>query len=1052
MKPTQVKSLYVLMFALLSMAILVTAVGAAQAQAPSTSELVKFNVGGHALAFSQTGMIVAGANHALSVSFLGANVSRPVTAGGATFNSVTYPNLWTGIDLSYIASEGGLLESVYTLAAGANPNAIRLGYNAPIRINADGSLSSRFALGEMRESAPVAWQTINGQRKSVDIAFKQTGENELAFEVGAYNPAYALTIDPELSWHTFLGSSAGGDYVNDLVVDTNDDIYVTGTSNASWGSPISGYEYTGDGDIYVAKLNSAGALQWLIFLGGAEAEASNAITFSNTGDLVITGYSTSSSWTNRGNPLNNHAGALDIFVAKITKSGVLSWYTFAGSAQKDEGNDVAVDSNGNIYYIGISDQYVKTGLDDTNDQFDIHVGKLGSSGSTLWTNLLGDSTLNTNDNGSTITVDTSNNVYIAGNSYTTWGTPTSSDYAHSGAIPDGFVAKINTANGTAIWNNFLGGDGGTLIKDIQANGTDLYVAGQSFSTWSTADGYMGSGDAFIAKMANTGTLTWHSFVGSSTTSEIAIASVIANDGSVYLVGGTNGDWGEYSAPPYRSFGGGTQDGFVAQISSTGNYMGHTFIGGNGAGSDQVNTIALDSLDYPIVGGVSDAAWDAVDEPSAPLSPFTSGEDGFVARFTQDQTDPTIESIELLTEDTDPAINPHYISSSSITSVDFEVTFSEVVKNVTADDFDFETIDSVLQNNGGTATITNVTNKMLGSNKLYHRYVVTVALGSGQQNVSIQLKVSNDIKDTTDPGRSLSSITPPTNPHYSIDRIGTNLAMVGLPASPEIKREITTATFNWTLDADPTINTTCTLTINGIDQPAETCNSKTISYGTLVPLNYGQYTFTIMSSDAAGHISGPLTHTWYVTKAIAFADIKTHDGWLVESGELTNKAGSMNYSGTTLYVGDNSYDKQYRAVLSFDTKTLPAGATPVRAQIQLRYVSVSGTNPFATLGTLLIDIKPSYFGSAATLQLLDFNAYGVLGVGTVINQKIGVYYYGYITDPTILASNINRYGTTQFRLRFTKDDDDKRNNSYMAFGSANHGTLSYRPVLYIDYIP
>ena len=52
-----------------------------------------------------------------------------------------------------------------------------------------------------------------------------------------------------------------------LAIDGSGNIYVTGYSDATWGSPVRAY--TAGVDAFVAKLDSSGALVWNTFLGGS---------------------------------------------------------------------------------------------------------------------------------------------------------------------------------------------------------------------------------------------------------------------------------------------------------------------------------------------------------------------------------------------------------------------------------------------------------------------------------------------------------------------------------------------------------------------------------------------------------------------------------------------------------------------------------------------------------------------------------------------------------------------------------------------------------------
>ena len=45
----------------------------------------------------------------------------------------------------------------------------------------------------------------------------------------------------------------------------------------------------------------------------------------------------------------------DAFVAKLNSSGALTWNTFLGGSGDDVGDDIAVDNSANIYVAGDSD-------------------------------------------------------------------------------------------------------------------------------------------------------------------------------------------------------------------------------------------------------------------------------------------------------------------------------------------------------------------------------------------------------------------------------------------------------------------------------------------------------------------------------------------------------------------------------------------------------------------------------------------------------------------------------------------------------------------------
>ena len=242
-------------------------------------KLQQYAAAGHVLGFTAGAVYVATGSHALRVEFVNAKPVGPVSdqPGGdagrgdarqaaPALTEVRYPGLWPGIDLSYRAAPGGIAESVWTVAPGADLGQARLRYNRPLALDQDGRLQIRYPDGMMTESAPRAWQEQDGRRLPVAVAFALHGERELGFTLGAHEPGLPVQIDPTLTWNTFLGGS-GNDLGYGIAVDSSGNVYVAGTSNTSWGSPLQAFG--GGVDAFAAKLDSSGARQWHTFLGVA---------------------------------------------------------------------------------------------------------------------------------------------------------------------------------------------------------------------------------------------------------------------------------------------------------------------------------------------------------------------------------------------------------------------------------------------------------------------------------------------------------------------------------------------------------------------------------------------------------------------------------------------------------------------------------------------------------------------------------------------------------------------------------------------------------------
>jgi hypothetical protein len=250
-----------------------------------------------------------------------------------------------------------------------------------------------------------------------------TGESDASWgsPVNAHSGNYDITVlklnnSGVLQWNTFLGS-ASEDFGVALAIDAGGNIYVTGGSGASWGSPVNAH--SGNYDITVLKLNNLGVLQWHTFLGSSSIDYGMGIAADMLGNIYVTGRS-SASW---GSPLNSYSGDWDITILKLNNSGVLQWHTFFGSSSRDISISIAVDAGNNIYVTGGSGASWGSPLNHYSGGYDIVVLKLNTNGAYQWHTFYGSSNF---DDGEEVAVDGNGNVYVTGLAYATWGSPLNS--------------------------------------------------------------------------------------------------------------------------------------------------------------------------------------------------------------------------------------------------------------------------------------------------------------------------------------------------------------------------------------------------------------------------------------------------------------------------------------------------------------------------------------------------------------------------------------------------------------------------------------------------
>ncbi len=185
--------------------------------------------------------------------------------------------------------------------------------------------------------------------------------------------------------------------------------------------------------------------------------------------------------------------------------------------------------------------------------------------------------------------------------------------------------------------------------------------------------------------------------------------------------------------------------------------------------------------------------------------------------------------------------------------------------------------------------------------------------------------------------------------------------------------------------------------------------------------------------------------------VAFRSIGTEDGSLGESAPGSGVGGNVNATATTMQVGDQATNAQSRILASFDTATLPPGAVIVSATLRLARVSLTGTNPFGTLGRLLADVQSGGFGGSVALQTSDFQASATAPASVSLSNPLTNFSWSTgALDATGVAA-INRTGRTQVRLAFELHDNANGVVDRISFATGDYADASLWPELDVTYL-
>lgn len=156
-----------------------------------------------------------------------------------------------------------------------------------------------------------------------------------------------------------LGVSGSVGYSID--VDSSGNIYTSGyfmgTGDFDPGAGTVNLTSSGGADIFISKLDALGNYIWVKNIGGSYNEISLCITVDLFGNIYTTGFYNVTVDFDPGPGivyLNSPSGNAEIFVSKLDASGNFVWAkSMGGGGSNDEGRSIAVDSSGNVYSIGL---------------------------------------------------------------------------------------------------------------------------------------------------------------------------------------------------------------------------------------------------------------------------------------------------------------------------------------------------------------------------------------------------------------------------------------------------------------------------------------------------------------------------------------------------------------------------------------------------------------------------------------------------------------------------------------------------------------------------
>ncbi|MGZ4897560.1 MAG: DUF7948 domain-containing protein, partial [Candidatus Angelobacter sp.] len=177
-------------------------------------------------------------------NYLNENPKLSIT-GVENYAALRYTAVYPGIDVRFYGQDQHL-EHDFVLAPRADPGRIVLEVVGidHLAINPSGDVELTLGTSKLLESAPLAWQMVNGKRKAVQSKWRLLGQNRLGILLGGYDRSRPVTVDPVLAYSTHFGGSTGNNLtqgttfpadtsIEAVVLDPRRNIYIAGTTSAA---------------------------------------------------------------------------------------------------------------------------------------------------------------------------------------------------------------------------------------------------------------------------------------------------------------------------------------------------------------------------------------------------------------------------------------------------------------------------------------------------------------------------------------------------------------------------------------------------------------------------------------------------------------------------------------------------------------------------------------------------------------------------------------------------------------------------------------------------
>jgi hypothetical protein len=294
---------------------------------------------------------------------------------------------------------------------------------------------------------------------------------------------------------THLWTKTFGGILDDYglwVTRTGDGGFVMTGRTSSYGA--------GNNDAFLSRFDSSFGHLWTVTLGGSGEDYGVSVIETQGGDLVLTGYTTSTG-----------QGSWDILLAKFDDLGTHLWTRVFGGTGDDRSLSLIETEDGGYLLTGRSSSFGAG----ANDAF---LSKFDAAGTHQWSRSVGGTG---HDYGYSVATGISGDIYVAG--YT-------SSYGSGAGGWDISFSRF-TSSGTHLWTRTFGGTGNEYTRSMTGTQDGGFAIVGYTSTFS-----QGGQDVLLSKFDDTGAHLWTWTLGDSL-NDYGRAVATLGDSSLMVSGG-----------------------------------------------------------------------------------------------------------------------------------------------------------------------------------------------------------------------------------------------------------------------------------------------------------------------------------------------------------------------------------------------------------------------------------------------------------------------------------------------------------------------------------